>query len=432
MPLELEIPYNWRPRDYQLPAWLSFERGCKRFDLCWHRRAGKDLFAINVCAVAMMRRPGIYWHVLPTYAQGRKIVWEGKTRDGRDFLSHFPDQLILRRRHDEMSLWLAGGSLYQVIGADDPDRLVGANPFGVIFSEWSLMSSVVWELVMPILAENGGWAIFIYTPRGHNHAHYQHFKVRDDPNWFAQLLTRDDTNAVSLQAIQEARDAGMPEEMIQQEFYCSFEAPLQGSYYGEQMTRMREEGRLGTVPWEPTKPVTTAWDLGIGDATAIWFIQEIGEEPRAVDYYESSGVGLAHYHKILREKPYAYDEHLVPHDAAVRELGTGKSRIETAALMGLRMRVVPKLSLDDGIEATRQLLTRLFIDSKKCSRGARGLQEYTKEDTGLRDPDGRPIFRDKPRHDWTSHPADALRTYAVGRRRRMKPRAKLAPDLAIV
>lgn len=428
----IDLPHNWRPRGYQEPAWAAFEAGCRRFDLVWHRRAGKDLFAINLCAVAAIQRPGIYWHILPTYAQGRKIVWEGKTRDGRDFLSHFPDELIIRRRHDEMSLWLQGGSLYQVIGGDDPDKLVGANPFGVIFSEWSLMSPVVWELIMPILAENGGWALFIYTPRGHNHAHFQHYKVEDDPKWFAQILTRDDTNAISLEAIQEARDGGMPEEMVKQEFYCSFEAPLQGSYYGQHLTRMREDNRIMTVPWEPSKPVTTAWDLGMADAMAIWFIQEIREEIRCIDYYESSGVGLSHYHKILLEKPYAYDEHLVPHDAAVRELGTGISRVEKAGQMGLRMRVIPKMDLGDGIDAVRSILHQCWMDKVKCSRGIRALQEYTKEDTGIRDPDGKPIFREKPRHDWTSHPSDAFRTFATGRRRKMRHRDKLAPDLAIV
>jgi phage terminase large subunit len=383
---------------------------------------------------------GLYWHVLPTYNQGRKVVWEGRTRDGRAFLDHFPGadnigpgEIITRKRDDAMSLWFANGSQYQVIGAEEPDRLVGANPVGIIFSEWSVMPPRVWEFLRPILAENGGWVVFIYTPRGRNHGHRTFKMAQNNKAWFAEKLTVDQTHAIPMEAVDEDREAGMPDELIQQEYYCSFDAPLVGAYYGEQMSAMMEQERIGVIPHEPERPVTTAWDLGVADATAIWFHQLVGHEHRLIDYYQSSGVGLDHYAKVLSEKPYTYSEHLVPHDATVRELGTGKSRLEVARKLGLNMRVVPKLPLADGISAVRFLLPKVWIDEEKCATGIEGLRQYTKErildEEGS---DGEALFRDKPLHNWASHPADGLRTLAVGLREFRKHREILYPELALV
>jgi len=438
--VEITLPLDWRPRDYQRAAWEALETGTKRACLVWHRRAGKDLFAINWTASQIFQRVGLYWHVLPTYRQGRKVVWEGRTRDGRAFLDHFPDgnnagpgNLVTRKRDDEMAMWFANGSVYQVIGADDPDRLVGANPIGIIFSEWSVMPPRVWEFIRPILAENGGWAVFIYTPRGRNHGYRTFNMAQETEGWFAEKLSVDMTHAIPMSAVEDERAAGMPEELVQQEFYCSFDAPLVGAYYGDLMSTMTEEKRIGKIPYEPERPVTTAWDLGVADYTSIWFHQLVGHEHRLIDYYQASGVGLDHYAKVLSEKPYAYKEHLVPHDATVRELGSGKSRIEMARKLGLNMRVVPKMPLADGINAVRFLLPKVWIDEERCETGIEGLRQYTKErildEEGI---DGEALFRDKPLHNWASHPADALRTLAVGLREFRKPVDVLYPKLAIV
>jgi hypothetical protein len=431
--MHYNIPVGWAPRTYQSALWKALEDGTKRAVCVWHRRAGKDLCALNWTVCEAFKRTGLYWHIFPTYKQGRKILWDGMTRDGRSFLSHFPEDLVIRTRDDEMSVWLEGGSLWQVIGTDDPDKLVGANPVGCVFSEYSLQNPKVWNLIRPILAENGGWAMFIYTPRGRNHGYRLYKMAQENPTWFAEILSVDTSGAIPLSAVQEERDAGMAEEMIQQEFYCSFDAPLVGAYYGDLISDAQTGNRIGKVPWEPELKVTTAWDLGIADRTAIWFLQQSGHEHRAIDYYESSGVGLDHYNKVLSEKPYAYANHLVPHDAMVRELGTGKTRVESARKMGMRMKVAPKLPLADGINAVRMLIPKMWFDDDKCARGIQGLREYTKEQTEEEDVDGSPIFRDQPKHDWASHPADALRTYAVGHRREGgERRRQLAPKLAIV
>lgn len=437
---EITLPLDWRPRDYQKAAWEALETGTKRACLVWHRRAGKDLFAINWCASQIFQRVGLYWHILPTYNQGRKVVWEGRTRDGRAFLDHFPDgnnagpgNVVTRKRDDTMSMWFANGSVYQVIGAEEPDRLVGANPIGIIFSEWSVMPPRVWEYLRPILAENGGWVVFIYTPRGRNHGYRTFQMASKTEGWFAEKLSVDDTQAVTLEAVDAERLAGMPEELIDQEFWCSFDAPLVGAYYGDLISSMVEQERIGVIPHEPERPVTTGWDLGVADYTSIWFHQLVGHEHRLIDYYQSSGVGLDHYAKVLSEKPYTYKEHLVPHDATVRELGTGKSRIESARKLGLNMRVVPKLPVADGINAVRFLLPKVWIDEKRCATGLEGLRQYTKErlldEQGI---DGEALFRDKPMHNWASHPADALRTLAVGLREFRKDNQILYPNIPMV
>jgi len=374
----------------------------------WHRRAGKDLFSVNWICCEAFRRVGLYWHMFPKYTQGRKVAWEGFTKDGRRFLHHFPDKLIETTNNNEMKVTFVNGSIYQVVGSDEPDRLVGANPVGIVFSEYSISDPRAWDFVRPILAENGGWAIFIYTPRGQNHGWELLKMARSNPNWFAEVLTVEDSKAVPLELIAEDRDSGMPDEMIRQEYYCSFDAPLVGAYYSDAISRADADKRICNVPWEPNLEVHTAWDLGMGDATSIWFFQSNGMTIRIIDYYENSGEGLAHYAKVLKEKPYAYGMNFGPHDLTVKELGTGKSRLEVARDLGIKFRVVPKMPLEDGIEAVRNILPRCWFDSDKCARGIQALREYRKDFD-----EQRKVFLAKPYHDWTSHPADAFRYLAL-------------------
>jgi hypothetical protein len=439
--VKITVPYNWSPRPYQVPAWEALESGIKRSVLVWHRRAGKDLFALNWMAKQAFIRPGLYWHVFPTYRQGQNAVWLGGTRDGRKFLDHFPlhdkgvpNQLIPRKREDQMTIWFQNGATYQVVGADQPDRLVGANPIGVIFSEWSLMNPSVWDLVRPILAENGGWASFIYTPRGRNHGYRMLEMARTNPNWFAQVLTVDDTSSVPMEAIEEDRASGMPEEMIQQEYWCSFDAPLVGSYYGDYLSVARKEGRIGEVPWIPELPVVTAWDLGFADATSVWFCQPTRSgSMRIIDYYQAMGKGAEHYAKIVQQKPYIYADHIFPHDVKQTEWGGGKTKLDQVRSMGLKLaRAAPRVSINDGINAVRAMFPSLYIDQEKCEIGLQGLAEYVKKPTGETDPEGRPIYMDSPVHNWASHPADGLRTLATGVRPIREKRESLAPKLAIV
>ena len=423
--MKIQVPIDWKPRPYQLPLWKYMEGGGKRAVAVWHRRAGKDLSSINWCAVSALTRPGLYWHLFPTYNQGRKIAWDGMTRDGRKFLEHFPKEMWEAVNNTEMRLTLKNGSIYQVVGTDNVDRLVGANPVGVVFSEYSLQDPRAWDYIRPILAENGGWALFIYTARGRNHGYDLLNVAKKNENWFQQVLSVEDTRAIPLSAIDEERASGMPEEMIQQEFYCSFDAPLVGSYYGNAMARLLADRHLTRVPYEPLLDVHTAWDLGVGDSTSIIFYQLSGSEIRIIDYYEMQGEGLAHYAKVLREKEYVYGEHLAPHDIQVRDFSTGKSRLEAARELGIRFRVVPNLRVDDGIEAVRNTLPKCYFDEDKCAHLIEALRQYRKDYD-----EKRQVFRDRPLHDWTSHPSDAMRYLALGVRQRTDKRMSKLPRTA--
>ena len=394
----------------------------------------------------LVKRVGLYWHVLPTYAQGKRIIWDGMTKDGRRFLDHFPGHstygepgsFVTRKRNDEMSLWFANGSKYQIIGAEDPDSLVGANPLGIIFSEFAVYDSAkIWNLMRPILVDNGGWAVFIFTPRGRNHGHKLLEIAKKSERWFCEILTARDTNIVKEEDIQAERDEGMPEFEVEQEFYCSFDAPLEGSFYGDLVRQMEADGRIMDVPWEMNIPVTTFWDLGMRESTCIWFYQYCGGQHRLIDFYFASDVGLDHYAKVIRDKQYIYNEHLVPHDAKVRELGVidGRSRLDSARKLGINMRVVEDIGRGDGINAVRLLLPKLWIDRKKCAKGIEALRGYVRQKSKeLEDPDGNPVYTKEPKHDWNSHPCDALRMGAVGLRpvSNADPDQKMYPKLAIV
>jgi len=323
------------------------------------------------------------------------------------FLDHVPADIIAKKSDQEMRIELMNGSAIQVVGTDRVE-VVGPNPIGCVFSEYSLQNPKAWNFVRPILAENNGWSVFNYTPRGMNHAHELHQMAIENPNWYSETLTVEDTGAISHNAIQDEIDAGMSPELVQQEFYCSFEYGLQGAYYLNQMAKARTDGRICGVPVVDL-PVHTAWDLGIGDSMPIWFFQLVGKEIHLVDFYENSGEGLAHYAKVLAEKGYWYGKHLAPHDIKVRELGTGTSRIERAEELGIKFEVVPLTPLDDGIEAVRSILSRCWFDLDKTKDGRNALMNYQK-----RWNENLNTFDDKPLHDWASHGADAFRMMAVG------------------
>lgn len=428
MELEITLPYKFIPRPYQLDMWMYMqgqEEG-KRACLVWHRRAGKDLTAIHLCAVKAFQRVGTYWHLLPTYKQGRNIVWNGMTRDGTRFIDAFPKELVEDMNSTEMRVKLVNGSIYQIVGSDNFDSLMGTNPVGVVFSEYSLQDPLAWDYIRPILAENGGWAVFIYTARGHNHGYTLRNMAKKNPQWFFSELTIADTKAVPLTIIDEERASGMPEELIQQEYFCSFEAPLVGSYFGSQMIALAKTGQITKVPYEPSLLVNTYWDLGVRDATSIWFVQEHGQENRFIDYYEETGEGLPHYASILEKKGYNYGRHYGPHDIQIKELGTGQTRIETARKLGIRFIPISSYTDEDGIDAARRVLPTCWFDEEKCQRGIEALRSFRKEVISEKrwHSKDEPVYSDRPLHDWASHGASAFRTFAMSRRVKKLDRRK--------
>ena len=357
---------------------------------------------------AAFQRKGTYYYFFPTSAQGKKVIWDGIGKEGFRFLDHIPKEIRRGQDETEMRVELVNGSAIQVIGTDNIDRVMGTNPAGCVFAEYSLQDPRAWEYIRPILRENDGWAIFNFLPRGKNHAYQLHQHAKANPEeWFAETLTVDDTGQAHLAAA-ELKD-GMSEEMVNQEYYCSFEGVQFGAYYGKQLQQAENDKRIGNVPYETELGVETWWDLGIGDSTAIWFTQSIGREIRVIDYYEASGEGFPHYAKVLQSKPYVYSQHHAPHDIEVRELGSGRSRKEVAANLGIVFQVVPNIPIEDGIEAGRSILSRCWFDKVKCERGLNALASYHKDwDDKLK------TWRSQPKHDWASHGADAFRYLAVG------------------
>ena len=408
----------------------------KRASIFWHRRAGKDLFAMNLIAVMAQKRVGAYWHIFPQGKQGRRIAWNGRTKgivdhdtgkileQGRAFQSYLGGPIdpktkrpILQKKYNdqEMTYTFKNESMYQVLGADS-DSLVGGNPVGIVFSEWALMPEKTWHYLSPILAENGGWALFITTPRGKNHAYRTHEMARESDNWFCQTLVAGDDGTkdefgkpvIPDSFIERERAAGMEEELVRSEYYCDTEAPVTGAYYGRQMMEAFDQGRITDVPWQPNSPTYTAWDLGANDATAIWFFQRVQGGINVIDYIEDKDLPLAHYIKLVRERPYTYEAHYAPHDIEKREITTAEQRIVTAMKLGIRFTPVPFLSVRERIDAARNLIPVCRFDSTKCGMGIESLRSYTKKWDATNE-----SYLNVPKHDWASNGADAFGYFAL-------------------
>lgn len=400
------------------PLQRALHQGRKRFNVVVaHRRFGKTLFCLNelmACAVICAREAPRYAYVAPLLNQAKDVAWDHLRR----VASAIPETAL---HATELRADLPNGARIRLYGADNPDRLRGLYLDGVVLDEYGQMQPRVWpEVIRPALADRGGWAVFIGTPMGRNAFAALYEAAKLDPDWLAVLHRASETGIIPEAELAAAARA-MSAEQYAQEFECSFDAAVQGAYYARLVTALESQGRIRAVPWEPALPVHTAWDLGIGDSTAIWFCQQLGHEVRLIDYYENSGVGLAHYAGRLAERPYAYGEHLLPHDAAVREVGSGQSRVETLRSLGIRPRLLPPARLEDGIEAARNLLPRCWFDAERCARGIDALRQYRRSYDARRQ-----VFAERPLHDWTSHAADAFRYLAMGLR---PPTAPLAPIL---
>lgn len=417
MEINITLPHKFSPRFYQKEVFTEYAKGARRFVLVWHRRSGKDKTMLNFMITRMLERRGMYWYVLPTYEQARLIIWEGMgsgVNEGMPFLDHFPPELIEYKNEQRLEIGLVNGSIFRLIGSDHVDRIVGANPVGAVFSEYSLQYPAAWEFVAPILLENRGWSSFIFTPRGRNHAYKLWENAQGAKGWFSSIHTVDTTfrdsdgedgsSVVTEEMLDSERGRGVDEDLIQQEYYCSFTGYQEGSYYGSVLADLFQANRIREVSWDPKFPVCTAWDLGIADLCSIWFAQKIGREVMCIDYYQNHSQGLVHYLTICRNKPYLYSRHYAPHDIEVREFTSGKSRRETARDLGFNFVPTPKLSVSEGIDNARAVLPRCYFDKAKCDLGIRALINYRKDFNQKLQ-----TFRPHPVHDKWSHGADAFR-----------------------
>lgn len=419
------LPHKFTPRPYQQQLFHDFfVLKKKRIIRVLHRRAGKDKEALQLILAAALQRVGKYFYTMPQLKQIRRALWNGIDRDGFKYMDHIPRRLMARPpKNDDMTIYLINGSIIQFAGTDHYDDLMGDNPAGIVFSEYSLQTPMAWEYLRPILAENEGWALFNYTPRARNHGWNLYSKNKNNPKWSTTLLTVEQTErapgvpVISQEAIQEERDAGMPEEMIQQEFYCSFEVSLPGAYYTKELMLTQEEKRIYDFDINPNTPVFTFWDIGVGnqgsDNTAIWFMQPHGKELRMIHYYQNQGYGLTHYAEYLQiiatRYNIIYGKHFAPFDADQRDWWVpGMTRLKEAEKVGIFFEIVPRKRIADGINAARYIFKRVHFHQTNCEMGILALQSYHRVwDNDLK------CFADYPKKDWSRDGADAFRYFAV-------------------
>lgn len=382
--------------------------GFKRVLAILPRRAGKDITALNYVIRQMWEHPGVYYYIFPTYSQGKKVIWDSMTNDGKRILDYFPEELVLQKNSQEMKIRMRAKdgqeSLFQLVGSDNYDSLMGTNPRGVVFSEYALQDPRAYQYIRPILTANQGWALFISTPRGKNHLWQLAELAKQSPEWFYIKLSVEDTNHIPMSEIERERREGlMSEDMIQQEYYTSFEMGVEGAYYTSYLDKMRREAKIGIVPWENGFKVHTAWDIGVHDSTTIIFFQCIGQTIRIIDCYENSKQGLEHYAEVIASKPYLFGTHIAPHDIKVKEWGSGITRFEKARQLGIKFTMADDHSVPDGIEACRSLFSKLWIDEKKCENLIKALENYRQEYDSKRK-----VYKPRPLHDWSCFTGDTL------------------------
>jgi len=397
---EVVIPYAPRP---QMKA---FHARKERFAcLVAHRRFGKTVGAINdlIRDATKIKRDNVrVGYIAPFYNQAKAIAW--------DYVKHFTSVIPgMSYNESELRADFPNGARLRLFGADNYDAMRGLYFDAVVLDEPADFPANAWPTVIrPALADRQGRATFIGTPKGKNEFWEIYDKATRDPDWFTLMLRASETAILPQIELNDALKTLGPDR-YDQEFECSFEAAIIGAYYGKVMREMTEAGRIRRVLHDPAIGVVTAWDLGMSDTTSIIFAQYVGTEIRIIDHIEESGQGLAYYAKLLAEKPYNYLCHVLPHDARVRELGTGVSRVETLESLGVRnISICPNVPIEDGIQQVRLALQRTYID-EGCNRLIESLRQYQRD----WDEKGK-TWRSRPRHDWTSHSADSARYLFVG------------------
>lgn len=421
--MDVHLPANnWRPRPAQMPIWRALRRvnrgGVRRISAICHRRFGKDELALHATCIALHERVAEVWHCLPLFVQARKAIWQAvNPHTGRRRIDEaFPKELRASTNETEMTIVFLNGSRWRVVGSDNPDSLVGTAPAGIIFSEWALANPSAWSYLAPILAENDGWAFFITTPRGRNHAYSMHKMAEKSEAWSAHHISVRQSG-FSLTLVEEQRQEyasifgpDIADSLVDQEYFCSFDAAILGSFWGKALELVSKEGRVrDDITFEKGFPIHRAWDLGIGDPMAVWFFQIVGREIRLLAYHETQGQGFEYWGKLIRQQMNIRGGiDYVPHDAKARELaGKGKTRLESMVEDGLNPELVPLYKFEDGVNAARRILGRCWFHSR-TEPGIEKLRHYRADWD-----DDKKVFGNKEVHDFSSHCASAFKTLAM-------------------
>lgn len=413
------LPVNYEPRWYQLPLLDALDSGIKRAAVVWPRRHGKDKSVLNWCIKTIadpsfsgvIKTPCTCFYCLPEISQGRKVIWNSIDHSGFPFKSHFPLALIENLNNQEMRVTFKNGSIFQIVGSDCYDSLIGTNPKIIVFSEYAKTNPKAWEILGPIVddPDNDGIAIFISTPRGKNHFHKLFVNGKKNPQkWFTELITNDDTQLMTPKRLQELRDEGRSEEFIQQEYFCSFEGLIEGSIYGRYVLEADRTGKICSIPYLRTHLVHTAWDIGL-DATSVVFFQLVDNSINVIDHYESKNLAAEGSIGEVLKRPYIFGTHFSPHDGRNRSVLTGSNFVQLAEQLGMDMTVIPNTkSKHDGIDIVKGLFPRMQFDNVKCEYLVSCIQSYHLEYDEKLDK-----YKAEPAHDWTSHASDAMRYMAI-------------------
>lgn len=385
-----------------------------------HRRAGKTLEAVNIILIRALQHVGLHVYLFPQTNQCRKVVWKGRGKDGVPFLDHVPPELILKKNNSEMTLELINGSIVQFAGSNNYNALVGINALTFVYDEYSLQDPDARAYLSRIITENEGVEILIGTPRGKNHGYDAYQIAMSNPKWFVQRLTVEDTfredglPVVTPEMIAEDRANGLSEEIIQQEYYCSFDIGNVGAYFTEQLAQAEYEGRINDIPISRSQLVHTVWDIGVRDATAVILFQSDGYWLNVIGYLESNNKGVDWYWDQLQRMQQKlgftrWGHHWAPHDIKVREWGnSAKSRIMSAAEIGLHFQIIPRLSEQDNINAGRAIFPMCNFHATNCSRLVMCLREFMREYDEIKR-----VYKDKPFDNWAIHGAECFNYMGV-------------------
>lgn len=398
-----------------------------------HRRFGKTRFALGEIGTDGFECPHHnpqYAYIAPTYGQAERVAWTYLKEMFKDYPGIEKNEAKLRLtipRHDKgdkITIWL--------LGAENPDSIRGIYLDGVVLDEYAQCDPTIWgQVVRPALSDRKGWAIFIGTPKGTNNFYQMYqtaiLNMHKSPElkWYAFNAPASKTGIIDADELSAAK-AEMSNEEYAQEFECSFQAALVGSYYGKYIDEIEKKGHIGEFSYEPGYPVYTFWDIGVSDSTAIWFMQKRGEFWHVIDYYEMSGMGLEHYYEVCKARGYAYGDHWLPHDIVVQEFAGGETRVQTfKKLFGRMPRVMKKTKIEDGINAVRMTLRKCKFAKIPTLRGLDALRNYERKWDAKNN-----IFQEKPLHNWTSHGSDAFRGFAMTHKMIDNGEAKVLPRQA--
>ena len=436
---------EFRIRRYQQPffsAWTGYAKGGKRVPTkdrlieIAHRRWGKDEIALRATLVKAMERPASYWHMLPEYAQARKALWTGvdPATGHRRIFQAFPDAVVADVNEQEMFVRFKNGSTWQLVGSDRFDSLVGAGVAGVVFSEWALANPSAWGYIRPMVEENNGWAAFITTPRGSNHAKAMYDLAAKSDRWFAEISDVHQTGALTEEQIAEALaeyqslygiDFGRA--LFEQEYLCSFTGAMIGAYWGAEINRAEREGRVAAFDIDWDHPVHTAMDLGKAANNPVWCFQVIAGPPRIVDFYQPDSDDLADWVKWLDDKGYKGNDY-VPHDILVTEWGSKRTRFELLKSMGRRPVRIARVAVADGIQAGRTTINAArFRNTPRVLDGIEGLKNYRRDWD-----DDKKTFRETPVKDWAEHIGSAFRYLGLAWKEVVPPKKKYEPPKEVM